>query len=129
VNVTEGRSLLSSTALVALSKEAERLGLKFESAQCSLLAGEVDLKLKRHAQARVQLESALAQADRLGARLLLAQAHHLLAIAYSSEGNQADSRRHSEAARQLVDVIRKDARGDVILKRSDLRAIMTQLPQ
>ena len=63
-------------------------------------------------------------AERLGARALLADAHHLLARILSADGNQAEARRHAETARQLVDAIRKDARSDDVLRRPDLKRIL-----
>jgi len=43
-------------------------------------------------------------------------------MVYAAKGNQQESRRHSESARQLLDAIRKDAREEV-LQRSDFKAI------
>jgi serine/threonine protein kinase/tetratricopeptide (TPR) repeat protein len=123
VGASDGHSQLSAAALLTLGGEAERLGLRFESVYCSLLAGEAELRLKRYTAARDQLESAMAQSDRLGARSLLAQTHHLLSIVYAAEGNQPDARRHSESARQFLDAIKKDARAEV-LQRSDFKVIV-----
>jgi serine/threonine protein kinase/tetratricopeptide (TPR) repeat protein len=117
----EGRSQ-PEAALTKLATDAERLGLRFESTHCLLLAGEAELQAKHYPRAQGQLESTLAQADRLGARSLLAQAHYLLSMVYAAKGNQQESRRHSESARQLLDAIRKDAREEV-LQRSDFKAI------
>ena len=94
----------------AAGRHAERQGLKFEAAEYSLLAGESELRSKRYAQARAQLDSTLARADQLGARTLLAQAHRLLAVTCAANGEQAEARRHLTTARQLLEAIRKDAR-------------------
>ena len=72
---------------------------------------------------RDRLESTLVQADRLGARALLAQTHDQLSMLYAAQGNQAESRRHSESARELLDAIRKDAR-EGVLQRPDFKAIL-----
>ncbi len=80
-----GRAPLSAAALETLGADAERLGLKFESVYCSLLAGDAERRAKRYAAARDRLESTLGQADRLGARALLAQAHHLLSMIYAAK--------------------------------------------
>jgi tetratricopeptide (TPR) repeat protein len=123
VSVLDGHAPLQTVALEALGSDAERLGLKFESVYCKLLAGASERLAKRDAAARERLDSVLAEADRLGARALLAQAHDQLSLLYASEGNQAESRRHSESARQLLDAIRRDAR-EGVLQRPDFKAIL-----
>ena len=123
LSVLDGHAPLQAAVLETLGSDAERLGLKFESVYCSLLAGESERLAKRNAAARDRLESALVQADRLGARALLAHAHHQLSLLDAAEGNQAESRRHSENARQLLDAIRKDAR-EGVLERPDFKAML-----
>ncbi len=125
LNALEGRAPVSAAALGTLGVDAERLGLKFESVYCSLLAGDAERRAKRFAAARDSLESTLAQADRLAARSLVAQTHHQLSLIYAAEGNQPEARRHSETARQVLDAIRKDARPEV-LQRADFKAILEQ---
>ena len=129
VDLEEGRLAISAAELTKLGAEADGLGLKFEAIQCSLLAAATDLRLKDSARARALSESALPKAERLGARTLLAAAHHLLAVIDAADRNQAEARRHADAARQLVDAIRKDARSDEVLRRPDLKRILDQLPQ
>src|SRR5262249_2728175 len=75
--------------LAALRNDAEQLGLRYESVEVALLAGESELGLRHYARARDQLETALENAERLGARSLAAQAHYFLGLAYGAEGSQA----------------------------------------
>ena len=71
-----------------------RLGLKIRGLQYSLLAAATDLRLKdRAARAGAAWKSALPEAERLGARTLLADAHHLLAVIDAADRNQAEARR------------------------------------
>jgi hypothetical protein len=107
---------------------ADRAGLKFEATQATILAAESDVKLKQYARARNALDAAVAQADRLGARSLLAQAHYLMNLIEAAAGNQVEARRHLESARQLLDAIRKDSRSDEVLRRSDLKPILDGPP-
>jgi tetratricopeptide (TPR) repeat protein len=123
LSVLDGRAPLPAAALGSLGADAERLGLKFESVYCSLLAGDAERRAKSYPTARVLLEATLVQADRLGARALLAQTHDQLSLLYAAQGNQAESRRHSESARQLLDAIRSDAR-EGVLQRPDFKAIL-----
>ncbi len=129
IAMKDGKSPVRAEMLSHLGATAERQGLKFESAEYSLLAGESELRSKRYAQARVQLDATVARAEQLGARTLLAQAHQLLAVAHAANGEQAEARRHSTRAGQLLEAIRKDAREkdareDHILQRSDLKPIL-----
>jgi eukaryotic-like serine/threonine-protein kinase len=129
VAVEEGRSTLTAPALTALGAEAGRLGLRFDALKFSLLAAATELRLKNHGAARARLESAITEAERLRARMLLAEAHHMLAEIDTAEGNRTEARRHAETAQQLVEAIRKDARGDEVLRRPDLKRILGEPAQ
>ncbi len=124
VAMREGKSLSSPAALSQLSSDAERKGLKFEAVEYSLLAGEAEFRSKRYEPARTLLESAASRADQLGARALVAQAHHLLELTCAATNQPAEARRHAATARQALDAIRKDARDDQVLQRSDLKPIL-----
>jgi serine/threonine protein kinase/lipopolysaccharide biosynthesis regulator YciM len=123
VDVNNGRSKQAAQTLANVAAAADRAGMKFEWTQAIILGAESDLKLKQYARARNALDAALIQADRLGAKSLLAQAHYLMGLTEVAAGNMAQSRRHRDSARQLLDAIRKDARTDDVLRRSDLRSI------
>jgi eukaryotic-like serine/threonine-protein kinase len=129
VAMRDGKSSPTSTALQQLSSEAERRGLKFESLEYSLLAAAAEFRSKRYVPARALLEPAAGQADQLGARALVAQAQHLLGLISAATAQPAEARRHAVAARQLLDAIRKDARDDQILQRSDLKPILEDVTQ
>jgi serine/threonine protein kinase/tetratricopeptide (TPR) repeat protein len=129
IAVRAGQSSPISAALKQLSSDAERRGLKFESVEYSLLAAAVEFRSKRYGPARQVLESAADQADRLGARALVAQAHHLLGLICTATGQTDEARRHTLTARQMLDAIRKDARDDQILQRSDLKPILENVTQ
>ena len=124
VAMREGKSPSSPAALSQLSSDAERKGLKFEAVEYSLLAGEAEFRSKRYEPARTLLESAASRADQLGARALVAQAHHLLELICAATNQPAEARRHAATARQALDAIRKDARDDQVLQRSDLKPIL-----
>jgi tetratricopeptide (TPR) repeat protein len=124
VAMREGKSPASPAALSQLSSDAERKGLKFEAVEYSLLAGEAEFRSKRYEPARTLLESAASRADQLGARALVAQAHHLLELICAATNQPAEARRHAATARQALDAIRKDARDDQVLQRSDLKPIL-----
>jgi hypothetical protein len=82
------------------------------------------VRLKKYARARAALDAALTEANRLGAKSLLAQAHYLTSLTEAADGKQDKSRRHLESARQLLEAIREDSRSDDVLRRSDLKPIL-----
>ena len=128
VDIREGQSKGAAQTLSAVAAAAEKAGLKFESTEATILAAENDVRLKRFARARAALDTALAQADRLGAKSLLAQAHYLMSLTEAAEGNAVQSRRHLESARRLLETIRKDSRSDDVLRRADLKPILDAAP-
>ncbi len=129
VAMRDGQSAPTSAALNQLSSESDRRGLKFESVEYSLLAGEAEIRSKRYEPARALVESAADRADQLGARALVARSHHLLGLICAATGQTAEARRHALTARQMLDAIRKDARDDQILQRSDLKPILENFTQ
>jgi eukaryotic-like serine/threonine-protein kinase len=128
IDIIEGRAQAASQVLKRISTEADRIGLKYVAVECDLYLGRAALTLGQHARARDALERALTEADRLGARVLLAKAHFWLASTLQAQGNAADARRHADEARRLVDEIRREARGDKILERADLRELAQRSP-
>ena len=129
IDVKEGRGRGAVKVLQALETEALRLGLRYESIECSLLLAEASLAMQQHNVALERLQRVLTDAERSSMRVLMAQAHHVIASTLrASGGNQADARRHAEAARRLVEEIRKDA-GDQVLQRFDLKPIVEETPQ
>jgi tetratricopeptide (TPR) repeat protein len=116
-----GRSAIA--AFESLAREADALGLKPVAAECIVELGEAYVAARNDARARPELERAIVQAERLGARPLLARAHHLLSIVLQRSRHDADAARHAAEARRLVDEIRAEARTPDVLKRPDLSAI------
>jgi len=123
VAVKEKRAQPTAAALHALQAEAEQLGLKYESVQCQLLAGEVALDRKQPEEAKRELEAGLEQADRVGSLTLGAIAHHLLARAARQAADGAEVRRHEERVGQLLRQIQEQARGRDVLQRADLKGL------
>ena len=119
----KGGRLNTPVVLKGLSAELKRLGLAYESVQCVLLSGEADLNRENYNSARSQAELALEQSDRLGSLTLAAQAEHLLARTARAASDEAEARRHSTRAQQLLQQIQEQAPKSDVLKRFDLKAI------
>ena len=124
----EGRGQASHNTLRSLSREADELGLKYFSVECSLYAGEALFTGKQHVQARRELESTLRNSEKLHLRALQAKTHFLLAKVLLASGDGTAASRHSEKARQLLEEMRKEAGTDTLLRRADLKPLQARTP-
>ena len=106
-----------------LAQEADALGLKYVSVECSTYLAQALLNTGDHGRARQELERAIAQSEKLGLQGLLARSHYLLASALRLAKNEPEASRHAGEARKLLDEIRKEAGSDDLLKRADFGAI------
>jgi tetratricopeptide (TPR) repeat protein/predicted Ser/Thr protein kinase len=123
VAVKQGRFPAASSALRTLSQEADNMGLKYVSVECSIYLAEALIGMKNYGPAKNELQNALSRSEKLGMQGLLAQSHFLLARALELSGKAAEAQDHYKQARQIADSIQKEAHTDTITKRSDLSQI------
>lgn len=123
VKLAQSRDVISD--LHTLSLEADTLGLKYISVECSVYLNEALVNAKNYSLARRELERALSRSEKLGLKDLQAKSHYLLATALRLSGSGAEASRHYADARRIVDEMRKEAKSDALLKRSDLSSIYT----
>jgi len=117
------------SALVTLkgvSDQAESLGLKYLSIECSIYEAEAAIQLKQYARAQQQLERAASQSENLGLRPLLLAAHLSLGKLFQQKDAPADATQHYRQALSLLDALQKEPGADKIMQRSDLRANYTE---
>jgi tetratricopeptide (TPR) repeat protein len=107
-----------------LAEQTESQGLKYLSIECSLYVAEGLVQAKNYPQAQLELQRTLGRSDKLGLRALVAQSHYLLSRALQLSGNPTEAESHANAARRVMEDIRKEAANDNILKRSDLSPIL-----
>jgi tetratricopeptide (TPR) repeat protein len=122
-DIDAGRAATAITSLRAVAKQAEEQGFAYMSVECSVYIGDAMMRNRDTAHAQQELERALLQTDKLGLRPLGAKAHYLLATALRTSGNAADAQQNYQASLQLLDAMRKEAGGEKILQRSDLKAM------
>jgi len=118
--VKQGGAGSATTSLSALSNDADALGLKYLSVECSVYLGEALIAAKNYAKARDILNGALNRSEKLGLRALLAQSQYLLGRDLQLSGNAKEAASHFDEARHILDEIKKEAGTDSITKRSDL---------
>jgi len=128
VAVKQGRSQAAAASLRKLSQDADSIGLKYVSVECSMYLAEALVDMKNYEAARKELESAISRSEKLGARGLLAESHYLLARDLELSGNAAEAQGHYKQARTIADDVQKEAHTDTILRRSDLSPILGPAP-
>jgi tetratricopeptide (TPR) repeat protein len=123
--VKEGRSQAAMGTLKALAQEADTLGLKYLSAECSIYLAEALVNTGDYSHARQELGRAVAKTERLGLRTLSAKGHYLLATELRLTGNGAEAAGHYRQALRLLEAIRNEAGANNVLERADLNPIYT----
>jgi tetratricopeptide (TPR) repeat protein len=108
-----------ASRLGALAQEADTLGLKSLSVECTVHRAETLLKLGDRAVARREAERALAQAETFGLQPLLATTHYLRAELLRLTGS-AEARADYASALRLLDEIKGEEGSQNVLARADL---------
>jgi serine/threonine protein kinase/tetratricopeptide (TPR) repeat protein len=126
VAIYEGGSPAAISSLNSLAQEADSMGLKYLSVECSTYRAEALLGSRDYAGAQQELQSALGKAEKLGLRELLAKGQYLLATALRLTGNGAEASGHYREALRWLEEIRKEAASDKVIERADLKTIYAE---
>jgi len=121
--IEEGQAQSVMKTLQGVADEAETLGLKYLSIECSLYEAQSRMQLKDYAGARQRLERAVLQSEKLGLKPLLMRAHFLLGRMFRDQGARADAIAHYQQALDLLDAFKKDSGAEKIMERADFKAI------
>ena len=122
VGVGEGRSREAISELKTLTEQADTLGLKSYSAQCSVYLAQALISTKDYTGAQRELQRSLDRGEKLGLRMLLAKSHFLLATVLRLTSDSAEAQRHYHEAARMLDEIRKEPGADRMMERADLKA-------
>jgi tetratricopeptide (TPR) repeat protein/predicted Ser/Thr protein kinase len=123
VEIHTGRAAAAARALRGLEKSADSLGDKYLSAQCKLYLGEALVAFHSYAQAQAPLSQVAREAQDNGMQSLLPEAEFLMGEALRGAGKAGMAQVHFKKAGQALQQMRKEAKSDAILKRTDLKAI------
>jgi ATP/maltotriose-dependent transcriptional regulator MalT len=126
VQVSRGNRRAVAARLVTLARQADSLGLKYLSTECSIYRGEALLNAESYSEARQDLDRALRASERLGQKALRARSHFLLAKLQAATGNEAGAGRHYSAAAALLDEMQSEAGSNPLLEREDLAALYAE---
>jgi len=123
LSILEGHATAAVGALKALVKDADSMGQKYLSTQCSLYVGVALVESKNYSQGRQEIEAVLRKAQDQGMKSLLPLAHYWLAVALRGSGSKSDAATHFQQAAQLLEEMHQESHSDALLKREDLRSI------
>jgi tetratricopeptide (TPR) repeat protein len=123
VEVQEKRTQEAISSLRQLIQQADDLGLKYTSVECSIFMAEAMMQNRDYSHARQELERALLLSDKLGMQPMSTRAHYLLATIDQVSGNSSDARDHYREALRLLDAMKKDPGAEKLLQRADFKAI------
>jgi tetratricopeptide (TPR) repeat protein len=123
VAIAEGQAQSASASLRPLIGQADALGLKALSLQCSVALAEALIKGNDYARARQQLEQLLGQSDKLGSRMETARIQYLLGTSMRLEENGSEGASHYREAVRILDEIKKELGAQDLLQRADLKAL------
>jgi serine/threonine protein kinase/tetratricopeptide (TPR) repeat protein len=105
-----------------LASDADALGLKAVSVECSVILAQA-LVATKNAGAGEVLTLTLARAENLGLKVLEAKAQYLQATLYARSGKSADAGRGYRAVVGILDGIGKEDGAGKVLARADLAGI------
>lgn len=123
VDINDGHAQASIKSLRVLAQEADALGLKSLSVECSVELGSAMVATNDYKAAREELERALARAEKLGLLVLQAKAHYLLGSLLVRTGNNKEATPHYRDAVRILEGITKEDGAGRMLERVDIRGI------
>jgi Tfp pilus assembly protein PilF len=123
LQVQEKKTKDAIASLQPLIQQADDLGLKHISVECSISMAEAMMQGRDNDKARQELQRALLRADKLGLQPLSARAHYLLGTIAQTSVNTAEAQDNFREALRLLDTMKKDPGAEKILQRADLKAI------
>jgi len=118
-DLSQGRAKAAIGALKKLEQDADTLGLKSLAVECSLYLGASLSAAKDSTGARLELDKALARAEKLGLRVLQAKAHYYLA----QVGGAREATPHYREVVRILEGIGKEDHSARVLERADLQAM------
>ena len=123
MDVSEGHGPAALPKLSALAADANKAGLKYLSAQCSLYLAKAQLQARNVAKASELLQNLLVQTEKLGLLALKAEAYALTAQAQKAQNHAAEATRAGNTANQLFEEIKTESHFD-LRTRADIVSLL-----
>ena len=121
--LAEGHLPRPSAELTRLAQQADALGLRLLSMECSIQVAQTMLNGKENSRARQLLEQSLGTSEKQGLRLASARIRYLLGTSLRLSGQGAEATSQYREAVRLLDEMKKEPGQDHLLDRSDLKSI------
>jgi tetratricopeptide (TPR) repeat protein len=126
IMIEQGQAQSGINALQGIAEEAETLGLKYLSIECSILEAQARMQLKDYMRTRPQLERAALLSENLGVKPLLMRAHFLLGKSLREQGAMTEAIPHFQNTLDLLQSLQKDNGAEKIMERSDLKSMYVE---
>ena len=123
IELAVGHDATVIPVLKKLAQDADTLGLKSVSVECSVYMAEALIAGKNYSAARQQLDLALARAEKLGLRVLEAKAQYLIASLLVQSGKQNEATPHYREVVRILESISKEDNSARVLERADLQRL------
>jgi tetratricopeptide (TPR) repeat protein len=123
VELAVGHDASVVPVLKKLAQDADNLGLKSVSVECSVYLGQALTAGKNYGAARQELELALARAEKLGLRVLEAKAQYLIASLLVQSGKANEATPHYREVVRILESISKEDNSARVLERADLQVL------
>ena len=129
VEIAEGHAPVAAAELRTLGQQADSLGAKYLSVDCSISLAEAMIKAKDYAHAREELQRTLSKSEKLGLRLESARIHLLLGASLRLSGSSSEATAQYREGQRLLDDIRKEQGAEHVIERSDLKPMYAEATQ
>jgi tetratricopeptide (TPR) repeat protein/predicted Ser/Thr protein kinase len=124
--LAEGHAAAVSGEFARLTQQADALGQRQLSVECSVYLAQAIVDNKGYARARQQLEHSLGNSEKLGLRMQSARIHYLLGTSLRLSGNSSEAASQYREALSVLDEIKSEPGADHLLERSDVHTIYTE---
>ncbi|MGC2182742.1 MAG: tetratricopeptide repeat protein, partial [Terriglobales bacterium] len=125
-DVAEGQAKAALSNLRQVANQADTLGLKYLSVDCSVYMAQAMINGKDYSRARQELEQPLGTSEKLGLRMLTVRIHYLLGTSARLSGDAGEAANQYRQAASLLDEMKKEPGAEHLLERSDLKAIYAE---
>jgi tetratricopeptide (TPR) repeat protein len=129
VAIAEGHPQSAAGDLRNLVQQADAMGAKYLSVDCSVSLAEALIKSKDYAHARQELQRTLSRSDKLGLRLENARIHYLLGTTLRLSGSATEAKAQYSESLHLLDEIRKEQGAEHVVDRYDLKPVYAEAAQ
>jgi eukaryotic-like serine/threonine-protein kinase len=129
IQLQDGNSRGALAVFRKLGDQANTIGLKYFSLECSLYSAQALLHDKHYPDAEQEAQRTLARSEPQSLRLLVARAHYLLGTASRSRGNQLEAAGHFRDAVHVWDEVRKEPGAEKSFERADLKSMYAEASQ